>query len=135
MLWLWHAIEETEHKAVAFDVYRHIGGSYRTRVVTMVVVTAQFIMNQAHFDSTLMRADGQMGNLRSWARGMVRYWGPRGKFTQLIPAYLDDYRRDFHPWQHDNRPVIAKWRAMVEAQAKRVVPQAGKATDTPRRAA
>src|SRR5690348_16100482 len=25
-LWLWHAVEETEHKAVCFDVYQHICG-------------------------------------------------------------------------------------------------------------
>ena len=30
-LFLWHALEESEHKAVAFDVYRAVGGSERTR--------------------------------------------------------------------------------------------------------
>ncbi|HEY6464071.1 MAG TPA: metal-dependent hydrolase, partial [Polyangiaceae bacterium] len=31
-LWVWHALEESEHKAVAFDVYRAIGGGYGRRV-------------------------------------------------------------------------------------------------------
>jgi predicted metal-dependent hydrolase len=134
MLWLWHAIEEAEHKSVAYDVYQHIGGSYRTRVLTMAFVTTQFIWNQAHFHRTLMRADGQMLNVSSWLRGMTRYWGPRGKFTKLIPAYLEYYRRDFHPWQRDNRDVIAKWKALVEGNAKRVMPQAGKSTAASRAA-
>jgi predicted metal-dependent hydrolase len=34
-LFLWHVLEESEDKAVAFDVYRAVGGSERTRVVTM----------------------------------------------------------------------------------------------------
>lgn len=134
MLWLWHAIEEAEHKSVAYDVYQHVGGSHRTRVLTMAFVTTQFIYNQAHFHRTLMQADGHAFNVKSWARGMARYWGPRGKFTKLIPAYLDYYRRDFHPWQHDNRDVIAKWKKLVEANAKRVMPQASKAEPAPRAA-
>ncbi len=126
-LWIWHAIEETEHKSVAFDVFQHVGGDYRTRVVAMAYVTVEFIKNQAHFHRTLMRADGQMGNLRSWARGMKKFWGPQGVFTKLVPAYLDYYRRDFHPWQHDNRALVETWRREIEARAKRVVPQASKA--------
>src|SRR5207248_3464639 len=33
-LFLWHALEESEHKAVAFDVYKAVGGSERMRVMT-----------------------------------------------------------------------------------------------------
>ena len=34
-VFLWHALEESEHKAVAFDVYKLVGGSERMRVWTM----------------------------------------------------------------------------------------------------
>ncbi len=34
-LFLWHTLEESEHKAVAFDVYKAVGGSERMRVWTM----------------------------------------------------------------------------------------------------
>lgn len=122
-LWLWHAIEETEHKSVAFDVYQHVGGDYRTRVVAMAYVTVEFISNQARFHRTLMKADGQMGNVRSWARGMAKYWGPRGVYTRLAPAYLAYFRPDFHPWQHDNRALVERHKRAIEAQARRVVPR------------
>ena len=45
--WLWHAVEETEHKAVCFDVYQHVFGkgvfSYLLRVLTMANVSITFI--------------------------------------------------------------------------------------------
>lgn len=125
-LWLWHAIEETEHKSVAFDVFQHVGGTYKVRIRAMAFVTVMFIANQMRFHHQLMKADGQLTNVRSYARGIRKYWGPRGKFTKLIPAYLQYYRRDFHPWQDDNRAVVEKWKRYVEDQAKRIVPQAGK---------
>ncbi|MFO0693781.1 MAG: metal-dependent hydrolase [Polyangiales bacterium] len=126
-MWVWHAIEETEHKSVAFDVFEHVGGEYSTRVWTMMLITFLFIRNQTHFHRTLMKADGELFNVKSWARGLYKYWGPKGVFTKLAPAYLAYYRRDFHPWQHDNRELVARYKREVEAKAKRVVPQATKA--------
>jgi predicted metal-dependent hydrolase len=119
-LWLWHAIEETEHKAVAFDVYRAIGGKYAMRVLVMLAVTRRFILNSTRFQLMLLRADGQLTNLRSMGRYLWRFWGPRGYFTKLLPAYLSYYRPDFHPWQQDNRSAVARLKAQVEARAKRV---------------
>jgi len=43
-LWRWHAIEETEHKAVAFDVYQAVGGGYFRRVFNMLIVTIMFCL-------------------------------------------------------------------------------------------
>ena len=43
-LLLWHALEEAEHKAVAFDVYRHVGGTERMRTATMWVIHLTFVL-------------------------------------------------------------------------------------------
>ncbi len=121
-LWLWHAIEETEHKAVAFDVYQTIGGTYGMRAMVMAVVTRRFLFNTTRFHLQLLKADGQLTNVRSLASYLWRFWGPNGHFTRLVPAYLAYYRRDFHPWQQDNRAAVAHFKEAVEARAKRVGP-------------
>jgi predicted metal-dependent hydrolase len=128
-LWIWHSIEELEHKSVAFDVFEQVGGDYlvrySTRVITMALVTLNFLYNQAGFHRKLMKADGQAWNVGSWARGIWKYWGPQGAFTKLVPAYLDYYRPSFHPWQHDTRELLARWKPYVEARAERVTCKAG----------
>ncbi len=43
-LFVWHALEESEHKAVAFDVYRAVGGSERLRVWTMNFFRFGFVL-------------------------------------------------------------------------------------------
>ena len=43
-LFLWHALEESEHKAVAFDVYRAVGGTERMRIWTMKVFRLSFVI-------------------------------------------------------------------------------------------
>ncbi len=43
-LFVWHALEEAEHKAVAFDTYRHVGGSERMRRLAMTAVDLDFLL-------------------------------------------------------------------------------------------
>ncbi|MCU0188605.1 metal-dependent hydrolase, partial [Citrobacter freundii] len=38
-IWLWHAIEESEHKSVAFDLYQDASGNNFIRLVVMPFVT------------------------------------------------------------------------------------------------
>lgn len=114
MLMTWHAIEEMEHKSVAFDVYQTVCGEHRRRVLTMLFVTVTFLYNTAALQNELMRRDGEQWNLKSWARGLYRFWGPKGFYTRLVPAYLDYYRRDFHPSQQDDTALLTEFREKVE---------------------
>jgi predicted metal-dependent hydrolase len=103
-LLVWHALEETEHKAVAFDVYESTGGSYRTRVIAMLITTFGFTITTAIFQASLMRQDPDAAGLGLKLRGLAKMWVSPGWFRRLVPAYLDYFRRDFHPW---DRPAPA----------------------------
>ncbi len=107
-IWAWHAIEETEHKAVAFDVYRAIGGSEWIRVREMLIVSVLFPLNTALHLWMLMEQAGESRNLAAWARSSVYFWVSPGIFRKMIPAYLRYYSPTFHPWKHDTRAMVAK---------------------------
>ncbi|MGH8492886.1 MAG: metal-dependent hydrolase [Moraxellaceae bacterium] len=113
-LWLWHAVEENEHKAVAFDVYQEQVGDYWIRVRAMALTTLMFTFNQARFQTRLMVEDGQLLKPMEWVRGVNRLWGRKGWFRKLIPAYLEYYKRDFHPWDSDTRELLEKWKAELQ---------------------
>jgi predicted metal-dependent hydrolase len=108
-LWQWHALEELDHKSVAFDVYRAAGGSYPLRVLAMLVASVFFLAKVSEMQVRLMKRDGELGNLRSWARGIWKFWGPRGHFSGLVPAYLRYFHPRFHPWEKDDSALIARF--------------------------
>jgi predicted metal-dependent hydrolase len=109
-LWLWHALEESEHKAVAFDVYRAAGGGYVRRAWIMVLVSIAFFVVQAGVHARLMAARGILWRPWTWPRGIARMWIWPGYFTRLVPAYLAYFRPRFHPDDRDNVALVARWR-------------------------
>lgn len=107
-LWAWHAIEESEHKAVAFDVYKAIGGSEFVRLSEMMIVSVLFpLFTMVHL-LQLMKATGELGNVKSLLGGLNFLWGKPGVFRKMLPAYLKFYSPRFHPWNHDARSLISK---------------------------
>ncbi|MBW2313732.1 MAG: metal-dependent hydrolase [Deltaproteobacteria bacterium] len=108
-LWLWHAVEETEHKAVAFDVYQQVCGSYWLRAFMMARVIIGFPIGILFFHFLLMIGDRKAFGVRDIARGLRIVWGPGGFFPSALRGLLVFFRRDFHPWQKDNRNLIDDW--------------------------
>lgn len=104
-----HSIEEVEHKAVAFDVYLSVFGSYWARIWQMLMITFFFIPNVALIQCRYLWHDRQLFNLPAWL-GAVRYfWFRPGWFRRIIPGWLRYFRPGFHPWQHDNRDILRRW--------------------------
>ncbi len=108
-LWLWHAVEETEHKAVAYDVYQQVSGSYWLRVLMMARVMFGFPFGITLFQVLLLAGDRKLGSLRDIARGVRFVWGRGGFIRSALPELMSFYRKDFHPWQKDNRELIGAW--------------------------
>jgi predicted metal-dependent hydrolase len=118
-LLLWHCIEETEHKAVAFDTYLAVGGTYPMRAISMLVTTVFFILTTASFHDRLMRQDPAAGGPMARVRGFAKLWVRPGWFLQLVPAYLDYFRPTFHPWQREPKSSLEPYlREMQSAVVK-----------------
>lgn len=116
-LWLWHAIEELEHKAVAIDVYRHVGGRESVRIAAMVVLSLSFVHDSIRQQALFMRADGHGRNVASYERFARTFFGKGGFLSGMLAPYLAYYRRDFHPSQVDDKAALSRARAMLEARS------------------
>lgn len=109
-LWAWHAIEETEHKGVAFDVYKALVNDEALRRSVMRRVTFFFIYRNTKFMLKLLREDGQLFKPSVWYKGVTALWGKNGYFRGMWASYREYYRADFHPWQRDSRAMVEEWK-------------------------
>ncbi|ABS63545.1 metal-dependent hydrolase-like protein [Parvibaculum lavamentivorans DS-1] len=112
-LWMWHAVEETEHKAVAFDVLKAVSSKpafYLNRVRALLMTTLFFNANLFMHIRDLLKTDGLHWSPRAWGRLFAYLWVRPGSLRKAIPAYLDWFRPGFHPWDHDNRDLVAAWK-------------------------
>ncbi len=100
-LWAWHAVEEYEHKSVAFDVYRSTVDNEWIRRSQMAVLTVLFLTFTGMDTVRVLRCTGRQRDIKMWLRNINLMWGVPGVFRKMIPNYLDYYRRDFHPSQHN----------------------------------
>ncbi|MBQ0713976.1 metal-dependent hydrolase [Paraperlucidibaca wandonensis] len=113
---LWHAMEETEHRAVAFDVYQSTGGGYFTRALAMTVVSIGITPTVLFGMIVCLRQDRQLSNLASWSRFLKSYWGSNGFFSELLPELLHYYRLDFHPNDLDAQVILHTLRSELCAE-------------------
>lgn len=115
-LWRWHALEETEHKAVAFDVYNQVCGSRRLLRRAMVMGTFFFVLDTTRGLVHMLKRDGLLWNWRVWRDGLRWTWGKDGVFRPLLATYRDFFRPDFHPWQHDNQDLLQQARREFDGE-------------------
>ena len=115
VLWRWHAAEENEHKAVAYDVYRQAGGGYIERALAMIFATVIFWAKVLEHQVRLMWADGILFSAREWWTLFRFLFIDPGGLTGLFVPYFEYYRPSFHPWQLNNRGLLDAWKAELEA--------------------
>jgi predicted metal-dependent hydrolase len=119
-LWLWHGIEEIEHKAVAFDTWMmataHWSGKRRwlTRSAFCFAVTTSFFVNRTRGQMELLKQDGLTG-IGAFA-ALLRYgFGKGGIGRAILRPWMAFFKPGFHPWQIDDRRLIAKGENMLAA--------------------
>jgi uncharacterized protein len=111
-LWKWHAIEEIEHKGVAYDTLLAATQKlsrykfWKFRALVMLNISAGFVRGRVRAMRLFLKQDGITGP-RAWA-GIFTYLAIYpGLLRQVFPAWLSFFRPSFHPWQHDDRDLLA----------------------------
>ncbi len=120
----WHAVEELEHKAVAFDVLARVAPSYFLRVAGMFLGAALLGSFWIMATRELLRQDGMSlvdaaGDLRALReRGEAAGLEPQGPIaTRVFLRGIREYLRPgFHPNDRDHRELIARTLALLETE-------------------
>lgn len=123
-MYAWHAIEEVEHKGVAYDVMRDYAKvGYLKRVAALVHATVMFPATIFYIQRQLLIHDGFSFKQRAglMAKGLWWLLKPGGLLAPMHKHYFTYYKPGFHPWQEVEQPGYAQWTAAFDRQRDPVV--------------
>ena len=120
-LWRWHAIEEIEHKGVAYDSWMHATRDWprfrrwSVKARVMLLVTHNFLVDRTRGTLELLRQDGLTGP-KTWARLFWFAFVRPGMLRKVMGAWASYFMPGFHPWNHDDRKLIEKAERQLTAE-------------------
>lgn len=114
-LWVWHAIEEIEHRAVAFDVYQHVYGDDKVRRMIMRSVTTGFA-SLTFYSATRLFWQDKKKSLPKVTGNLLGIYLIGKMFVQLLPEYLSYFKADFHPSEIDYSEIVKEWKQRLATE-------------------
>ncbi|MFN3712329.1 MAG: metal-dependent hydrolase [Alcanivoracaceae bacterium] len=107
-IWLWHAIEESEHKAIAMNLYRDAGGGQFLRLVAYIPTSIYMAALMSAGTVWLSTRDPRSHSTQQAREAFHLLLGRNGFISGLWRDYLDYFRLDFHPDDHDTAALEAE---------------------------
>ena len=117
-LWRWHSIEEIEHKGVAYDTWLYATNDWprfkrwSVKARVMLFVTRNFLVDRTLGALDLLAQDGITGP-RAWGGLFWHALVRPGMVRKILGAWASFFLPRFHPWNHDDRALIAKAEAAL----------------------
>ncbi len=111
-MWKWHAVEEIEHKGVAFDTWMYATRDWsrwkrwKVKSIMMLLVSYRFWTKRWQGTIELLAQDGIAG-FGARARLFWYLLGRPGPVRRILPAWIAYFLPGFHPWNHDDRALIS----------------------------
>jgi predicted metal-dependent hydrolase len=107
-LLVWHAAEEVEHKAVAYEVFQAVHGGYAMRVAGLAAAVVNTIRDIGGLARAMLEVDGLLQKPQARRRlKRVRLQ----IMAQILPPLWQYLMPGYDPNQHPDPPLIAAWLA------------------------
>lgn len=107
---LWHALEESEHKAVAFDVYQQMVGDEALRIRVMRFTTFAFLLAVIGHTTASLLGDRATYNPRRLVRSLAELRHSPFLSREVVRRIRDYNRVGFHPDDNDATELLDRWR-------------------------
>ncbi|PCJ15120.1 MAG: hypothetical protein COB04_13645 [Gammaproteobacteria bacterium] len=130
-IWLWHAVEETEHKGVAFDVLKAVSGNYWLRIMPLAIILLLALVSSV-IAAVILPPLALINKIR----GKGIFSKPKGRplpksiKREIVLArnmFLKDlfsfFKPSFHPWDCDNSSFVEDWKSNYAATGKSALTQ------------
>lgn len=110
-LWRWHALEEIEHKGVAYDTWLYATKDWsrwqrwKVKSLLMLVITRNFWTNRYTDTLDLLAQDGFTG-WRTKRKLLSFLLFTPGVARKIIVPWIKFFLPGFHPWNEDDRHLI-----------------------------
>ena len=103
---LWHMVEETEHKNVAYDLYQHLYGAYLPKLWGLIYATYHVAKYSRRGYVCMLKRDGLWYQWRSRLRlyAMIARF-----FVNIAPAMLQSLRPSYHPSKMQDPDWVSRW--------------------------
>ena len=114
-LWMWHMLEESEHKDVAFDVFETLSGNYLLRITGFfpAMVTILGLILASGMFVPIYRRPRNLFNLRYWKdfrRSLGLLYGRQGVYGSALGHVFEYLKPGFHPNDHDTSEYLAYYK-------------------------
>lgn len=132
-LWRWHAVEEIEHKGVAYDTWLHATRNWPrfrrwwVKSLLMLLAGRNFVKSRIRDTLDLLAQDGITG-WKAKLRLTLYLLGRPGVLRAIFPAWIAYFLPGFHPWKTDDRQLIqlydSEFTDAILKEARKAVRQA-----------
>lgn len=111
-LWMWHMLEESEHKDVAYDVYQTLSGNYALRILGFAIAFVTILggVSLGALMLPFFRKPSNLVSLGFWKEASTSasllFGRKNGVFGSTMGHIFDYFRPDFHPNDHDTTAYL-----------------------------
>ena len=109
-MWMWHSLEEVEHKSVTYDVYKAVNGSNRIMRIVMKLALMDMIHANTRVTIKMLRQDKQFWKLSTIKSMFKFFFSKKGALRSNYADYKSFFDEDFDPNAHGNDLDLTPWK-------------------------